>query len=279
MKLERDVSEDDMAEDAILLQCIVEYSVNVNELDDADADTKIQLEESADEDKIRFDTGGTERAVIDSNGLKLESGADVNEFSTDGTLAGNSDDAIPTEKAVKTYVDNRLPCGTIAMYGASSASSGWLLCDGSSLLRTGTYADLFAVIGTTFGSADGTHFNVPNMKGNFPVGVSNTDADYDLGDTGGEKTHTLSVAETPSHDHGTNTGNPSANHNHQYDYANRSALSKTGTATAFYQHSGWSGAGTTGQSNDHTHAITAQGGSGAHENRPPFLSLNFIIKY
>lgn len=125
MKLERDVSEDDMAEDAILLQCIIEYSVNVNELDDADADTKIQLEESADEDKIRFDTGGTERAVIDSNGLKLASGADVNEFSTDGTLADNSDDAVPTEKAVKTYVDtNRMPQRATLWHDEATVISG-----------------------------------------------------------------------------------------------------------------------------------------------------------
>jgi len=50
-------------------------------------------------------TESVERARIDSDGLTLENGTSVNEFSTDGTLAGNSDDAVPTEKAVKTYVD------------------------------------------------------------------------------------------------------------------------------------------------------------------------------
>lgn len=72
---------------------------------DTDQDTQIQVEESNDEDKIRFDTGGTERAVIDSTGLTLQNGTFVDEFSTDGTLAGNSDTAVPTEKATKTYVD------------------------------------------------------------------------------------------------------------------------------------------------------------------------------
>jgi hypothetical protein len=45
-----------------------------DEIVDADSDTKIQVEESADEDKIRFDTGGTERAVLDSSGLEIKSG-------------------------------------------------------------------------------------------------------------------------------------------------------------------------------------------------------------
>src|SRR5262245_19026075 len=52
-----------------------------------------------------------------------------------------------------------------------TAISGWLLCDGASYLRSGTYASLFAAIGTTYGSADGTHFNVPDFRGRVPAGV------------------------------------------------------------------------------------------------------------
>jgi hypothetical protein len=78
-----------------------------NKIIDADSDTQIQVEESADEDIVRIDTAGTQRAQIDINGLKLTSGADITEFSTDGTLADNSDDAVPTEKAAKTYIDAR----------------------------------------------------------------------------------------------------------------------------------------------------------------------------
>jgi len=78
---------------------------SVKEIKDNDSDTKIEVEQSADEDKVRITTAGTQRALIDSNGMALQSGIDVNEFSTDGTLGGNSDDAVPTEKAVKTYID------------------------------------------------------------------------------------------------------------------------------------------------------------------------------
>lgn len=61
--------------------------------------------------------------------------------------------------------------GIVAMWGTSSAPSGWLLCDGSSVSRT-TFSALFAVIGTTFGAGDGsTTFNLPNFQGVVPRGV------------------------------------------------------------------------------------------------------------
>lgn len=63
------------------------------------------------------------------------------------------------------------PVGTIIMYGGSTAPTGWLLCNNSAVSRT-TYADLFAVIGTTFGTGDGsTTFNLPDMRGIFPRGA------------------------------------------------------------------------------------------------------------
>jgi len=53
------------------VECITFVNVALATFQDADGDTKIQLEESADEDKIRFDTGGTERAIIDSTGVGI----------------------------------------------------------------------------------------------------------------------------------------------------------------------------------------------------------------
>jgi len=79
--------------------------IKQTEIKDADGDTKVETEKNADEDKVRVTTAGVQRTLVDSDGLTLQSGASVNEFSTDGTMAGNSDDAVPTEKAVKTYVD------------------------------------------------------------------------------------------------------------------------------------------------------------------------------
>ena len=61
--------------------------------------------------------------------------------------------------------------GMISPFAMSHAPTGWLYCDGSSILRSGTYANLFSAIGTTWGSADGTHFNVPDLRGAFLRGT------------------------------------------------------------------------------------------------------------
>jgi microcystin-dependent protein len=85
----------------------------------------------------------------------------VNKVSqTDGSLA-------PIAGAT-CYADN--PIGSILPFGGATAPRGWFLCQGQSLLRT-EYAELFAVIGTSFGSADSTHFNIPDLRGEFLRGA------------------------------------------------------------------------------------------------------------
>ena len=60
--------------------------------------------------------------------------------------------------------------GMIIMYAADSAPTGFLLCNGQAVSRT-TYADLFAIVGTTYGAGDGsTTFNTPDLRSSFPVG-------------------------------------------------------------------------------------------------------------
>ena len=59
-----------------------------------------------------------------------------------------------------------LPAGVIICLPVSTIPTGWLKCDGSSLLRT-DYADLFTAIGTTYGYTDSTHFNLPDFQGAF----------------------------------------------------------------------------------------------------------------
>lgn len=62
------------------------------------------------------------------------------------------------------------PTGAVTAFAGSSTPTGYLLADGTSYLRA-TYPKLFAVIGTTYGSVDGTHFNVPNLQGAFIRGA------------------------------------------------------------------------------------------------------------
>jgi len=101
-----------------------------------------------------------------------------------------------------------VPAGTVISYPAATPPSGYLECDGSSLLRA-TYADLFAVIGVTYGNVDGTHFNLPDYRGRFMRGQDNgAGRDPDAGaranrgdGTAGDNVGTTQDHEFESHNH------------------------------------------------------------------------------
>lgn len=69
------------------------------------------------------------------------------------------------------YTNIRMPSGSILEFAGSSCPNFTLLANGASLLRTGTYANLFAAIGILYGSIDGTHFTIPNAQGVFLRGA------------------------------------------------------------------------------------------------------------
>lgn len=65
---------------------------------------------------------------------------------------------------IESAILKQVPRGVVFPFGGSVAPDGFLICDGSAISRT-TYADLFAVIGTTYGAGDGsTTFNLPNYS-------------------------------------------------------------------------------------------------------------------
>jgi microcystin-dependent protein len=104
--------------------------------------------------------------------------------------------------AVYEVVEETMPTGMIVPFGGDVAPSGYLMCDGSEKDR-GTYAALYAVIGDNYGNGNGVDtFNLPGSAGRMPQGKDAGIPDFDtLGNTGGEKDHTLSVAELASHTH------------------------------------------------------------------------------
>lgn len=160
------------------------------------------------------------------------------------------------------YNDSNL-IGSITLYAGSTAPNGYMICDGSEISRT-TYSALFNVIGTTYGQGNGqSTFNIPNLKGKIPVGYDSSDTNFDtLGETGGEKTHTLTTAEIPAHTH-TYT-----------DYtAKASSTAKTWDTTKTQN-------SVTGVGND-TNTRTTNSNTnagGAHNNMQPYIVLNYIIK-
>lgn len=146
----------------------------------------------------------------------------------------------------------QVPTGVVNPFAGSSAPSEWLLCDASNVSRS-TYANLFEVIGTAYGSGDGsTTFGLPDLRGRVPVGKS-TDTAFDvLGETGGEKTHALSTAELAAHTHSELLGWGAG--------ATSYPLLGGGYAEYGYGNTGSTGSGT------------------AHNNLQPYITLNYIIK-
>jgi microcystin-dependent protein len=87
---------------------------------------------------------------------------------------------------------NRSEVGAIKPWGKSTAPAGYVLCDGTAISRT-DYADLFAVIGTTYGVGNGSStFNVPDLQGKMPQGYDGGSS-YDMAGTGGANTVTVAV--------------------------------------------------------------------------------------
>ena len=162
---------------------------------------------------------------------------------------------------IKNTINTNTPVGVITAYAGDTAPNGWLLCDGSAVSRT-TYADLFSVIGTKCGAGDGsTTFNLPNIKGRSLVGVDPDDTDFNVvGKTGGEKEHTLTIDEMPSHNHGVglNSGGSTSGSGLNYLYTPNQ-----------YRTYGDSGA----------EMILKTGGGQAHNNLQPYIVMNYIISY
>ena len=216
------------------------------------------------------------------------------------------------EVSTSYVADTLMPVGSMLMWTSETLPTGWLLCDGTAVSRT-TYEDLYETIGTTYGVGDNsTTFNLPNLKGKFPIGIDDSDTDFDaLGETGGAKDVTLSESELPSHDHSiahdhasATTDTQSASHTHgvnppthRHSLADGVGTAVVGSGTGSVVASGNSG--NTGyynqgsfdsdtQSASHTHGVdlpnytgdSGNAGSGsAHENMPPFLTVSFIINY
>ena len=148
-----------------------------------------------------------------------------------------------------------LPIGSIMLYSGNVLPVNWLLCNGQAISRT-KYSALFEKIGTTYGSGDGsTTFNVPNLKGKVAVGKDENDTDFDtLGETGGEKTHTLTENEMPTHTH--SIGKPVSTNSGSKSWllldVNKGEYSEQRTQPS--------------------------GGGQPHNNLQPYIVQNFIIK-
>jgi len=171
--------------------------------------------------------------------------------------------------------------GVVQMFaGASSPPAGWLFCRGQAVSRT-AYADLFAVIGTTFGAGDGSAtFNLPDFRDLFPVGAGNR---YAPNSKGGADSVTLTTSQIPAHTHGKSgaitNGITGGSHSHSM---NKLWSDGTGSSSAYKMSTDRTLTTRSTAAQTHTHNLpahehTSVGGGQSHENRPPYIGINFII--
>ena len=174
-----------------------------------------------------------------------------------------------------TLRHNRLvPAGAIQSYAGNSAPSGWILCQGQELLIV-DYKLLYNVIGTLYGVGSSGYFVLPDMRSRFPLGLGQGTSlsNRVISTTGGEETHVLTTGEMPSHSHG--IADPGHTHGYVNNTNNQTVVNVLGTESAADNEDlpQTTGSSTTGIT------INSSGGGGAHNNMPPFIVINYIIKY
>ena len=164
--------------------------------------------------------------------------------------------------ASNVFVDDNVPVGTIAPYGGSNDPAYWLICDGRAVSRT-AYADLFTVIGTTYGTGDGsTTFNIPDLRGNVAMGASD---DYDLGDIGGKSELKLSATIGAANSNSVSLGYITDGYT-SYQGSHGATYVIAGSGISF---SGWNHSTPVVEHNVNSRNVT---------NLQPYVVTNYIIK-
>jgi microcystin-dependent protein len=147
----------------------------------------------------------------------------------------------------------------IRIFSFGFAPKGWALCNGQ-LMPINQNQALFSLLGTTFGGDGRVNFGLPNLQGQVPIHVG---SGHTLGEKGGQQAHTLTISELPTHTH---IGQGSSN--------NADNVIPTdnvfGVVTGVY-------GGPTNLTSLQPASVTNVGGSQAHLNMQPFLTLNFSI--
>jgi microcystin-dependent protein len=157
--------------------------------------------------------------------------------------------------------------GEVRVFGFNFAPRGWAFCNGA-LLPLAQNTALFSLVGTTYGGNGVSTFGLPDLRGRMGMGFGQGPglSPRELGETVGSATHTLSTAQVPAHGHALNavatatTGAPGPT----------VALATTSNGAPAYRTPGATVALSAA-------SLNAAGGAQPHENRQPFLGLNFCI--
>lgn len=152
--------------------------------------------------------------------------------------------------------------GEIKLSSFNYAPKGWAFCNGQ-LLPINQNQALFSLLGTTYGGNGQTNFALPNLQGRVAVGSGlNSGQGYQLGQTAGEYTHTLTSSEMPMHTHAATIGGAPT------------TASPVGARLAQPGKAAFAAAPSTAMA---PIGVTPVGGGQAHTNTAPYLAISFII--
>lgn len=164
--------------------------------------------------------------------------------------------------------------GIIKLFAGNFAPRGFAYCHGQ-LLSISQYSAVFSILGTTYGGDGITTFALPDLRGRVPIGFSFTPgpglSNYDLGQKGGIEQVTLATTQIPSHSHTLNVNNGKAGVAVPTPSSSIAApVDVNGDAA-----NGFSPTAPNTQMSPAS--IGSTGGNDPHENRAPYLALNYII--
>ena len=148
----------------------------------------------------------------------------------------------------------------IRMVGFNFAPRNWAFCDGQ-ILPINQNQSLYSLLGTTYGGDGRTSFGLPELRGRAPMHVGN----HNLGQKGGEETHTLIEGEMPQHRHVA-----------QASQVNATTPISTGNLLADSAPSELY-AGPENLAPMRGGTIANVGGGQGHNNMQPYLAVNFCI--
>lgn len=160
--------------------------------------------------------------------------------------------------------------GTIMMWAGAWVPSGWALCDGR-VMQIAQNQALFAVIGTTYGGNGTTTFNLPDLRGRFPIGPGSGPGltPRSPGQGGGAETVTLTAAQMPAHNHLVNADGTQGSVDNPEGLLPAAGVDTANNPVMLY--------GTTANKTMSPQMIGQAGQGQAHANVPPFMCVSFII--
>jgi len=254
-------------DNAVVTRTILNNCISEDKMADRSVSTRTIVAKNVTEPKVA-DNAIINRCILDNTikADKLYLGTESGVKNDNGTLIAKVDNKtiqINGSGQLETILNNLIPVGMTMLYpktdkvitlgGSGAGYVVWILCDGTSY-NIADYADLYSVIGTSFGSGTGTFF-VPNFVGRTAIGaglIPGTTDTRSIGYQGGSGTHTLTIPEMPSHTH---------------------------NILARFDGGGGSGGGDLNEDFYPRDASTqSTGGGSAHNNMQPYLTYNYYIR-